>query len=61
MNGAISSQYFSYFSCLGLAHAGQLVRYLLGNIIGNLLYKAIVLQRASGYVQRQIRTVNDAL
>ncbi len=60
MNGAISSQYFSYF-LLGLAHAGQLIRNLFGNIIGNFLYKAIVLQRASGHVQRQIRTINDAL
>ena len=46
---------------LGLTHAGELVRHLLGNIFGNLLYKAVILQSASGYVQRQIRTVDHAL
>ena len=46
---------------IGLAHTGQLVCYLLGDVIGNLLYKAVVLQGASGYIQRQIRTVDDAL
>ena len=33
-----------------LAHAGQLIRYLLCNVIGNLLHKAVVLKSASGYV-----------
>ena len=46
---------------VGLAHAGQLVRHLLGDVVGNLLDKSIILQRASGYVQRQIRAVDDAL
>ena len=46
---------------IGLAHTGELICYLLGDVIGNLLYKAVVLQGASGYVQRQIRAVDDAL
>src|SRR5699024_10360496 len=46
---------------VSLAHYCQLVRYLLGNILRYLLYKSIILQRASGHVQRQIRTVDDAL
>ena len=44
-----------------LAHAGKLVSHLLGNVIRYLLYKTIVLQRASGYVKGQVRTVDDAL
>ena len=44
-----------------LAHAGQLVRHLLGDIVGNLLHKAVVLQRASGHVKRQIRAVDHTL
>ena len=44
-----------------LEHSGQLVSDLLGNIVRHFIYKTIVLQRASGYVQRQIRTVNDTL
>ena len=46
---------------IGLAHAGQLVRHLLGNIIGNLGDKTVVLQGASGNVQGQVRAVNGAL
>ena len=52
---------FLIFFPVGLAHAGQLVGNLLGDVIGNLLHEAVVLQRASGNVQRQIRTVDDAL
>ena len=44
-----------------LAHTAQLVGNLLADIIGDLLDKAIVLQCASGYVQRQIRTVDHTL
>ena len=44
-----------------LAHTGQLVRYLLGNVLGDLLDKSIILQCTSGYVQRQIRAVDDTL
>ena len=40
------------------AHSCQFICYLLGNILGNLLYKSIILQCTSGYVQRQIRAVN---
>ena len=43
-----------------LVHAGQLVRNLPGDIIGDLLGKAVILKCRSGYVQRQIRAVNDA-
>ena len=46
---------------VGLAHTGQLVRYLLGNVLGDLLDKSVVLQCTSGYIQRQIRTVDDTL
>ena len=52
---------FIVFFLLGLTHTGKLVCNLFRNIIGNLLYKTIVLQRTSGYIQRQIRTVNDTL
>ena len=41
-----------------LAHAAQLVRHLLADVIGNLFHKAVVLQRASGNVQRQVWTVD---
>ena len=44
-----------------LEHADQFVRHFLGNIIRHLVDKAVVLQRASGYIQRQVRTVDDAL
>ena len=44
-----------------LAHARQLVRYLLCDVIGYLLHKSIILQSASGHVKRQIRTVDDTL
>ena len=44
-----------------LVHTGQLVRNLPGDIIGDLLGKAVILKCRSGYVQRQIRAVNDAL
>ena len=46
---------------LGLAHAGELVRHLLGDVLGDLFHKAVVLEGAPGHVQRQIRTVNDTL
>ena len=44
-----------------LAHTGQLVCHLLGNVIGNLPDKTIILQGRSGNVQRQVRTVDNAL
>jgi len=44
-----------------LAHACQLVRYLLGNVLCDLPDKSIILQCTSGYVQRQIRAVDDTL
>ena len=37
----------------------QLVRYLLGDVLGNLLDLSVVLQKASGNVQRHIRAVDD--
>ena len=46
---------------LGLAHTSQFIGNLLGNIIGDLLYKAVILQCASGYIQRQVRTVDHTL
>ena len=45
---------------VGLAHAGQLICHLLGNVIGNLLYKTVILQSGTGYIQRKIRAVDDA-
>ena len=45
----------------GLAHARQLIRNLLADVVGNLLHKAVVLQCASGHVERQIRAVDHAL
>ena len=52
---------FLVFFLLRLAHAGKLVRHLLGDIFGNLLHKAVILQRASGHIQRQVRAVDDTL
>ena len=46
---------------VSLAHTGKLVRYLLGNVLGDLLDKSVVLQCTSGYIQRQIRAVDDTL
>ena len=43
---------------VGLAHTGQLVSNLLGNVFGNLLNKPIILKCASGNIQRQIRTID---
>ena len=43
------------------AHAGELVRHLLRDVVGDLRGKAVILQRASRYVQRQIGAVDDAL
>ena len=43
-----------------LEHTGQLVCYLLGNVVCYFIYKSVVLQRASGNIQRQVRTVDDA-
>ena len=42
------------------AHAGELVGYFLGDVVGDLLHEAVVLQGASGHVQRKIRAVDDA-
>ena len=44
-----------------LAHTGQLVSDLLGNIFRNLLNKSIILKCTSGNIQRQIRTINHTL
>lgn len=44
---------------VGFAHAGELVSEFLGDVLGD-SDKSIVLQCASGYVQRQIRAVDDA-
>ena len=52
---------FFIILAVGLAHAGELVCDLLCDVVGDLLYKAVVLQSASGYVQRQIRAVDDTL
>ena len=41
-----------------LEHSDQFVCNLLGNVICNFIYKAVILQRASRYVKRQIRTVD---
>ena len=46
---------------LGLAHTGQLVCHLLGDVVADLLNETIVLQCGTGYVQRQIRTVDHTL
>ena len=46
---------------VGLAHAGELVSDLLGDVIADLLREAVVLKRASGDVQRKVRAVDDAL
>ena len=43
---------------LGLAHAGQLIRHLLCDVLADLLDKTVVLQRASGHVERQVRAVD---
>ena len=45
---------------VGFAHAGELVSEFLGDVLGDLFDKSVVLQCASGYVQRQIRAVDDA-
>ena len=52
---------FFIILAVGLAHAGELVCDLLCDVVGDLLYKAVVLQSASGYVQRQVRAVDDTL
>ena len=44
-----------------LAHAGQLVCYLLRDVIRYLLHEAVILKGTSGHVKRQIRAVDDAL
>ena len=41
-----------------LAHTAQLVSYLLADIIRDLLYKSVILQCASGYIQWQIRAID---
>ena len=46
---------------LCLTHSGQFIRYFLGDIVRNLIDKSIILQRASGYVQRKVRAVDDSL
>ena len=52
--------FFIVFSVC-LAHAGQFISHLLADIIRDFLYKSVILQRTSGYVQRQIRAVDDTL
>ena len=47
------------FVCL--AHSAQLICNLLGNIICNLIHESVILQCTSGYIQRQIRAVDNAL
>ena len=47
-----------FFICL--AHSWKLVSNFLGNVFGDLLYESIILQCASWYVKRQIRTINDS-
>ena len=42
-------------------HADQFVSHFLGNVICHFIDKPVVLQRTSGYIQRQVRTVDDAL
>ena len=46
---------------VGFAHAGELVRNLLRDVVRDLLRKAVVLQCGSRYVQRQVRAVQHAL
>ena len=44
-----------------LEHSNEFICYFLGNVICNFIHKTIVLQCTSGYIQRQIRAVNDSL
>ena len=39
----------------------QLVRNLLGDVLGNLLYFAVILQKASGNIKRHVRTIDNTL
>ena len=48
--GSVGIKKFRHALCAGI----------FADIIGDLLYKAVVLQGASGYVQRKIRAVDDA-
>ena len=41
-----------------LAHSSQFIRNFLGNVLGDFLYKTIVLQCGTGYIQWQIRAVD---
>ena len=51
---------FLIFFFLGLAHTGQLVSHFFRDIFADLLNKTVILQCASGHIQRQIRTVDHA-
>ena len=44
-----------------LAHACQLVGYLLGDVVRYLLYETVVLQSTSRYIKRDVRTVDHTL
>ena len=46
---------------LCLAHADKLVRDFLGDIVGHLLDEPVILKRGTGYVQREVRAVHNAL
>ena len=46
---------------LGVEQAVELVRHLLGDVGGELLHIAVVLQEGTGYVQRQIGAIDHAL
>ena len=46
---------------LCLTHSGQLIRHFLGDIVRYLIDKSVILQCASGYVQRKVRAVDDSL
>ena len=52
---------FVVFLLLGLAHARELVCHLLGDILGYLLHKPVVLQGTPGHIKGQVRAVNDTL
>ena len=42
-------------------HPGQLVRNLFGDIIRYFIDKSVVLESTPGYVERQVRAVDDSL
>ena len=45
---------------LGLAHSGKLLCNLLGDVLLNLGYEAVVLKRTSGYVERKVGAIDNA-